>query len=223
MKHATSPPPSRGCQSRPSRARGLKHEEIRARVRRAEVAPLAGAWIETIKFPDDENRMSGSRPSRARGLKHLMLQPQLYSQESRPSRARGLKLQNLHHVRRNRRVAPLAGAWIETSVHGIGVGTRGVAPLAGAWIETRPAKYIPALRPPSRPSRARGLKPRRSLCRNLQLPSRPSRARGLKPFMGIGRVSETNPSRPSRARGLKHQHRQRHAILQRRAPRGRVD
>ncbi len=33
-------------------------------------------------------------------------------------------------------VAPLAGAWIETSTSGNAVGQTNVAPLAGAWIET---------------------------------------------------------------------------------------
>ena len=33
-------------------------------------------------------------------------------------------------------VAPLVGAWIETTVYGIKHGLRVVAPLVGAWIET---------------------------------------------------------------------------------------
>ncbi len=54
-------------------------------------------------------------------------------------------------------VAPLAGAWIETIAWSIGLSMLGVAPLAGAWIET----YLMAMSPKSmasRPSRARGLK-----------------------------------------------------------------
>ena len=34
------------------------------------------------------------------------------------------------------RVAPLAGAWIETGESELNVSTMQVAPLAGAWIET---------------------------------------------------------------------------------------
>ena len=36
-----------------------------------------------------------------------------------------------------RSVAPLAGAWIETTVKHFAEKGRVVAPLAGAWIETR--------------------------------------------------------------------------------------
>ena len=56
-----------------------------------DVAPLAGAWIETLLLRYDDNAVK-SRPSRARGLK----------QE---------KSCILHIISL---VAPLAGAWIET-------------------------------------------------------------------------------------------------------------
>ncbi len=61
-------------------------------------------------------------------------------------------------------VAPLAGAWIETSAaYDAAVGAI-VAPLAGAWIETsgRMARQWMRLSPPSR---GRGLKHvKRTLC-----------------------------------------------------------
>ena len=40
------------------------------------------------------------------------------------------------HAALRKRVAPLAGAWIETRKAGITRSSSGVAPLAGAWIET---------------------------------------------------------------------------------------
>ena len=54
--------------SRPSRARGLKHLYGLGDVRTLEVAPFAGAWIETCPAPTAP-RTTLSRPSRARGLK----------------------------------------------------------------------------------------------------------------------------------------------------------
>ncbi|GAK53092.1 hypothetical protein U14_04351 [Candidatus Moduliflexus flocculans] len=56
--------------------------------------------------------------------------------ESRPSRARGLKLIHQQIKQRAHAVAPLAGAWIETSMIMLNNAPNPVAPLAGAWIET---------------------------------------------------------------------------------------
>ena len=54
-------------------------------------------------------------------------------------------------------VAPLTGAWIETSESFFGTQTGRVAPLTGAWIETtKSASYVTAHL--SHPSRVRGLK-----------------------------------------------------------------
>ena len=80
--------------------------------RRSEVAPLAGAWIET-------------RPTKSRSITG-----------SRPSRARGLKLMCLSILAHIKDVAPLAGAWIETCDYQTVKREAPVAPLAGAWIET---------------------------------------------------------------------------------------
>ena len=57
-------------------------------------------------------------------------------------------------------VAPLAGAWIETLYVGSPRQYRAVAPLAGAWIETAFRGGLWERITLSRPSRARGLKPR---------------------------------------------------------------
>uniref|UniRef100_Q3ARW0 Uncharacterized protein n=1 Tax=Chlorobium chlorochromatii (strain CaD3) TaxID=340177 RepID=Q3ARW0_CHLCH len=88
-----------GMESRPSRARGLKLGYAdRAAIEVFEVAPFAGAWIETaaeglkkkpvqqvapfagawIETPEDvdDYEKAASRPSRARGLKHVRCQSQ---------------------------------------------------------------------------------------------------------------------------------------------------
>jgi len=77
-----------------------------------------------------------SRPARARGLKPWGLVLLIVNRKSRPARARGLK----HTVWRRHdsvaRVAPRAGAWIETRTISSWALTVRVAPRAGAWIET---------------------------------------------------------------------------------------
>ena len=55
------------------------------------------------------------------------------------------------------RVAPLAGAWIETYLKDLILDKMRVAPLAGAWIETYPRDHNSQLTE-SHPSRVRGLK-----------------------------------------------------------------
>ena len=55
---------------------------------------------------------------------------------SLPSRERGLKLIANLTAAMLAAVAPLAGAWIETSKTSKSINTSNVAPLAGAWIET---------------------------------------------------------------------------------------
>ena len=189
--------------SRPSRARGLKQVRLLCGVlirlvapltgawietiavlpvpTRAEVAPLTGAWIETPEALERITEQARSRPSRARGLKQQRPCPASSWRRSRPSRARGLKLPQ----------APLP-CWPPR-----------VAPLTGAWIETRAGVMYREVSVESRPSRARGLKlwpnhGQKSLsrvapltgawietgqCLYIHTPffsSRPSRARGLK-------------------------------------------
>ena len=63
--------------------------------------------------------------------------PQTMARMSPPTRGRGLKRSSsLRRIRRSR-VAPHAGAWIETFVIIDESHTFQVAPHAGAWIETR--------------------------------------------------------------------------------------
>ena len=51
--------------SRPTRARGLKHADRRRSRLEAEVAPHAGAWIETVR-PTSSIASIGSRAPRGR-------------------------------------------------------------------------------------------------------------------------------------------------------------
>ena len=55
------------------------------------------------------------------------------------------------------RVAPYAGAWIETEIHSAGASAEHVAPYAGAWIETWFCRFLLASYM-SLPTRERGLK-----------------------------------------------------------------
>ncbi len=93
-------------------------------------------------------------------------------------RARGLK-QLAPWDRQYGRVAPRAGAWIETAVKNIIMPAFIVAPRAGAWIETHQS-ISDVLNALSRPVRARGLKHLNEMPLELLRRSRPVRARGLK-------------------------------------------
>ena len=95
------------------RARGLKLRDRRVARHAPEVAPHAGAWIETS-----------------------MLTLACCRQKSRPMRARGLKLDRERYSPCSELVAPHAGAWIETRSSRTFTGDANVAPHAGAWIET---------------------------------------------------------------------------------------
>ena len=209
------------------------------------VAPFAGAWIETIaaalfrstrcrrplRGGVDRNDGSGgigetgwSPPSRGRGSKHAPAHVQLSLQLSPPSRGRGSKHPGAWCDARPRRVAPFAGAWIET----------GPAEQAGLGVVSPPSrgrgsKHLPRCRHQEgqgRPLRggvdrnssaaaaqgvAHGCRPLRGgVDRNI-LPddvetdknrSPPSRGRGSKRHMDDGDVS-LGASPPSRGRGSK--------------------
>ncbi len=169
--------------SRPTRARGLKHARFVEGPQTRNVAPHAGAWIETVIPATATGASPPSRPTRARGLKHTVAWLYRWSSAtSRPTRARGLKLVYRGAVLPKVRVAP----------------------HAGAWIETRRAQRKQSLVAQSRPTRARGLKPRRT--------SSSERSCGVAPHAGAwietwrNAVLKVIPSasRPTRARGLKH-------------------
>ena len=143
-----------------------------------------------------------------------------------------------------KKVAPLAGAWIEILLGAVVSGAAAVAPLAGAWIEIAGAVS---------PSCIRGVAPlagawieittytKRSVAAKVVAPlagawieihlfsvvdqmagSLPSRERGLKLLLMLMILWHVS-SLPSRERGLKYP---RHAYGQqqpRRSPRGSVD
>ena len=126
----------RKTSSRPVRARGLK-QSAGARWHQIQiVAPRAGAWIETTTDRCGWRRHP-SRPVRARGLKPESARLPTRIRASRPVRARGLKRQWLKGLALCCRVAPRAGAWIETARSWRTTARHlAVAPRAGAWIET---------------------------------------------------------------------------------------
>jgi len=69
-------------------------------------------------------------------LKRSILYAAFTPYQSRPTRARGLKLFYQTLIVAHKKVAPHAGAWIETEETRDRNKARSVAPHAGAWIET---------------------------------------------------------------------------------------
>jgi len=122
--------------SPPSRGRGSKHLPGPRRRVPITVAPLAGAWIETFSTRTSLTSAIASPPSRGRGSKQQGQAPSGSSDWSPPSRGRGSKPPHVDLVVVPHRVAPLAGAWIETGQVQRDWTPGSVAPLAGAWIET---------------------------------------------------------------------------------------
>ena len=102
--------------SLPSRERGLKHHETLAGLAECQVAPLAGAWIET-RFCRRNYSIRNVAPLAGAWIETL-------AGSLRSTAAL---------------VAPLAGAWIETMTIRFPAALVNVAPLAGAWIETEEA------------------------------------------------------------------------------------
>ena len=84
-------PETKPKESHPSRVRGLKPFIRRVIVGNELVAPLTGAWIETLKDMSSFLEQK-SHPSRVRGLKHRKVMKQCRTDWSHPSRVRGLKL-----------------------------------------------------------------------------------------------------------------------------------
>ena len=108
-----------------------------------------GAW------PVDQ----GSPLSQGRGSKRQPNRPAYSRSESSPlSRGRGSKPLKSFRQTRNHRVAPLAGAWIETVPRSTLPCSDMVAPLAGAWIETTGGRQWQLQSVPSPLSRGRGSK-----------------------------------------------------------------
>ena len=162
--------------SRPSRARGLKPYTIDCAAIAFAVAPLAGAWIETVEAAN-QRQQAASRPSRARGLKHRQSRIAVYHTDVAPLAGAWIETcrGRLHFA--GVIVAPLAGAWIETRADRHHHVALAVAPLAGAWIETQQRTLFRRYGLRSRPSRARGLKLKGRDYDNLQEIGRAPRGR----------------------------------------------
>ena len=93
------------------------------------VAPHAGAWIETCHLRGSRALGQASHPTRVRGLKPGLDGLVIIARVSHPTRVRGLKLSAERAENVIVRVAPHAGAWIETKASGAsGVGHRGRTP-----------------------------------------------------------------------------------------------
>ncbi len=99
------------------------------------VAPRAGAWIETAAV-NGAALMPWSLPVRERGSKRPVDGVENVLVWSLPVRERGSKLVGIELVAEADKVAPRAGAWIETPLFEGLCGLKCVAPRAGAWIET---------------------------------------------------------------------------------------
>ena len=110
--------------SHPTRVRGLKlNGTVRQRIER-DVAPHAGAWIETRQQRAIGCHFAQSHPTRVRGLKQTdSYRTLLLCGESHPTRVRGLKPQCSAETLRHGGVAPHAGAWIETELQPFDQGT----------------------------------------------------------------------------------------------------
>ena len=78
----------------------------------------------------------GSRPSRARGLKQALPIGSAPLRQVAPLAGAWIETTRSRWSGNRSYVAPLAGAWIETWFMGLLFLTPCVAPLAGAWIET---------------------------------------------------------------------------------------
>ena len=143
--------------SPPSRGRGLKPAVRWLEAQIGQVAPFAGAWIETAlcAFAMQQVRVApfagawietvGSRsqemalwvaPFAGAWIETKTLSVNSRRSLSPPSRGRGLKRPLLKDGVRLAWVAPFAGAWIETAWHQGPCRPHRVAPFAGAWIET---------------------------------------------------------------------------------------
>ena len=169
---------------------------------RPEVAPHAGAWIETAAAPETTSEKCRSRPTRARGLKQsTTCAPPLMAAvaphagawietrlscvcraswcRSRPTRARGLK----HPTDTTRaplsRSRPTRARGLKPAQWHISSGSVLVAPHAGAWIETPCSPWTTAGSPVA-PHAGAWIETCCAASGSTLCASRPTRARGLK-------------------------------------------
>ena len=79
---------------------------------------------------------------RVRGLKRPDKQNSSKTVMSHPVRVRGLKQISIMPAKPCQKVAPRAGAWVETYDPETGRKLTVVAPRAGAWVETTPGVVL---------------------------------------------------------------------------------
>ena len=144
---------------------------------RLNVAPPAGAWIET-PFGNYSRKRKEVAPPAGAWIETGTCVRTYYSMASHPLRVRGLKLTTTR-IMGETRVAPPAGAWIETGSCSKSKAANIVAPPAGAWIETvclRPRFWGYTVAPPA------GAWIETQICNRSrgQARSHPLRVRGLK-------------------------------------------
>ena len=96
------------------RGRGLKLLLMNSIISNKDVAPYAGAWIETLHVSMYGKLNKRSPPMRGRGLKLAEEYYAALESQSPPMRGRGLKLKPGKLLDRVAVVAPNAGGWIET-------------------------------------------------------------------------------------------------------------
>ena len=169
-------------------------------VRQRLVAPRAGAWIET-RWIIPRCGQSGRRPPCGGVDRNVRVKPWRHARRRRPPcggvdrnlGGDGVPLLSTRRppcggVDRNRaapifnrqpRVAPRAGAWIETTRASWSLTLDQVAPRAGAWIETSTmsGRVSSKLSPPVR---GRGSKHEKRLPHPVEIMSPPVRGRGSK-------------------------------------------
>ena len=123
------------CASPPSRGRGSKPFAVAFFRPALLVAPLAGAWIETIGWKELTMKPT-RRPPRGGVDRNLQPLALFGFRGGRPPRGGVDRNVSVGPQPVGPLVAPLAGAWIETTSMNGGRSCLTVAPLAGAWIET---------------------------------------------------------------------------------------
>ena len=117
-----------------TQVRGLKPHEL-IDIPQFEVAPHAGAWIETPPS-SYANTASRSHLTQVRGLKPAPTLRRLDPHLVAPHAGAWIETGNKLPAKEYNRVAPHAGAWIETLICSLVNVAASVAPHAGAWIET---------------------------------------------------------------------------------------
>ena len=122
------------------------------------VAPRAGAWIETAKIRTVVSHIQTSPPARGRGLKPRFIIAVIIYAFVAPRAGAWIETSVCLFSSISVIVAPRAGAWIETAIYLIDTWRVLVAPRAGAWIETSCSPLYPRYLPWSPPARGRGLK-----------------------------------------------------------------